>query len=88
MRRGCFLVVRRGGALPRQRATARGAPTENRGNYCNRADVGIGPYGMMTGNVTRRAVDASAIPAAPEAKAQVPCEGNGLPRPVWELASQ
>ena len=82
-------MVRKGGALPRPRATARVAPTENRGNYCNRADVvGIGPYGMMTGNVTRRAVDASAIPAAPEAKAQVPCEENGLPRPVCELASQ
>ena len=35
------------------------------GSLCNRADVGIGPYGVIAGNVTHRAVDAEGIPAAP-----------------------
>ena len=43
-----YLAVRRGGALPLPRATARVAPTEGYKQYRGRDDVGIGPYGWVT----------------------------------------
>ena len=48
-------MVRRGGALPLPRATARVAPTEGYKGYNGRADVGIGPYGCATRSAVGRA---------------------------------
>ena len=45
---GALLVVRRGGALPLPRATARVAPTEGYKECGGRGDVGIAPYGGVT----------------------------------------
>ena len=47
-----YLAVRRGGALPLPRATARAAPTEGYKQYRGRADVGIGPYGVFTDRIS------------------------------------
>ena len=48
-------IVRRGGALPLPRATARVAPTEGYKGCNGRADVGIGPYGCATRSAVGRA---------------------------------
>ena len=57
-------MVRRGGALPLPRATARVAPTEGCKEYRTRDDVGIVPYERVTRGAVRRADVGSELSAA------------------------
>ena len=70
-----YFAVRRGGALPLPRATARVAPTEGYKQYRGRDDVGIVPYGYITRGAVRN--------SAPFRQGG---RGDGLPRALRALA--